>query len=193
MAAVCDPATSHLGSLAFPPGGQGQGVLCGPSGSQSLQALWTWTWGRCFLITVPLPLLPQWWAEPYYPSPESLAPQFKGERFFFFFPLSFSFPSTVIFTCALRTTVYSPCPCRIRLLFLGGGAAAPLCQSCLNEGRFPWVSSCLQSFLGAPSVSLGEEPSGWPEASILVTVAPQDPLHLRRPILALESSVKAFS
>lgn len=92
MAAVCDPATSHLGSLAFPPGGQGRGVLCGPSGSQSLQALWTWTWGRCFLITVPLPLLPQWWAEPYYPSPESLAPQFKGERFVFFFSSLFFFP-----------------------------------------------------------------------------------------------------
>ena len=44
----------------------------------SLAGLWTWTWGRCFLITVPLPLLPQWWAEPYYPSPESLAPQFQG-------------------------------------------------------------------------------------------------------------------
>lgn len=40
--------------------------------------------GRCCLVTVPLPLLPQWWAEPYYPSPESLAPQLQGERFFFF-------------------------------------------------------------------------------------------------------------
>lgn len=35
-----------------------EGVLCGPSGSQSSQALWTWIWGRCCLVTVPSPCCP---------------------------------------------------------------------------------------------------------------------------------------
>ena len=50
-------------------------------------------------------------------------PTSRGKVFFF----SFSFPYTMIFTCALRTTVYSPCPSRIRLSFpRGWGCSSPL-------------------------------------------------------------------